>query len=387
MPWQLIDAQSLLAVIMASDAEGLIPADYQPDALRDAIAAGEGTALDLQASRSFSWLVEDMRDGRTPITSRLQWFAVDPDQDMMPTAALMAKALETHDIAAVINGLAPTHPDYAVLKTALAETPETSRTTRAQIRANMDRWRWLAHELGPQYLITNIPEFQLRLTVRNKIIRTYRTIVGKPGKTATPELSETVEGVIFNPTWTVPQSIVKGEGLGARLLGNPAAAKRENYAVTKLADGMITVVQQPGPGNALGMLKLDMPNAHAIFLHDTNARGLFNATFRAMSHGCIRTERAVELGMTLAILGGGMAPEEAAAISRSGVYTRVPITRTMPVYITYFTMGQDITGKLSTFADIYKRDGAVLASFSQPRALKTTQRSSTEAIIVNDNPI
>jgi len=383
-PWKLSDAQALLGVITGIEAEGLIAADYQPGALRAAIAAGEGEALNAQAARSFNWLAEDLRDGRTPITARLQWFAVDPDQDANPNAALMAKAQAAHDVAGVLASLTPTHPDYAVLKAALAAAPAAER---AKIRANMDRWRWMPHDLGIQYLMTNVPEFQLRLTVRDKIIRTYRTIVGKPGKTQTPQLSETVEGVIFNPTWTVPQSIVKGEGLGARLIGNPAAALRQGYVVTRSANGTINVVQQPGAGNSLGFLKLDMPNPHAIFLHDTNARGLFNSTFRALSHGCVRTERAVELGMTLAILGAGMAPEDAAAISRSGTYTRVPITRTMPVYIAYFTMGQDITGKLSTFADIYDRDAAILTSFAQPRQVKTAQRTSTEAIIKLDNPI
>src|SRR5690606_21893514 len=121
--------------------------------------------------------------------------------------------------------------DYARLKQELAATPKAETRKRALIRANMDRWRWLSRDLGSQYLITNVPEMQLRLTVNDKIIRTYRTIVGKPGKTATPQLAETVEGVIFNPTWTVPQSIVKGEGLGARLLANPGSARAQGYKV------------------------------------------------------------------------------------------------------------------------------------------------------------
>ena len=81
---------------------------------------------------------------------------------------------------------------------------------RAQIRANMDRWRWLARDLGTIYLITNVPEYQLRLTVGDKIIRTYRTIVGKPGRTATPQLAETVEGVAFAEIEPL------GERVGAR---------------------------------------------------------------------------------------------------------------------------------------------------------------------------
>ena len=78
--------------------------------------------------------------------------------------------------------------------------------------------------------------------------------------------------------------------------------------------------------------------------------------------------------------------DEAAAISESGVYTKVPMTRTMPVYIGYFTMAKDINGTLSSFADIYARDMPILASFSQPRALKTGQRNSEEKVIAIDKP-
>ena len=387
MAWDPGDAQALLSVIEGIDAEGLFPADYRPGPLRAALAAGEGPALDEAASKSFAWLAEDLRDGRTPMTARVQWFAVDPDQDVNPTAALMAKALSTHDVVGVLEGLAPTHPDYAALKQALAETPVAQKARRAAIRANMDRWRWLQRDLGNLYLLTNVPEFQLRLTKNNEIIKTYKTVVGKPGKTATPQLAETVEAVVFNPTWTVPQSIVVGEGLGARLIGNPASAARQGYKATRLANGTINVVQQPGPNNALGVMKIDMPNPHAIYLHDTPSKSFFNMPVRAYSHGCVRTERALELGMTLAIFGAGLDTNAVVANATSGKYTRVVMNRQLPVYITYFTMGTSISGQLASFPDIYGRDAPVLASFAQPRQLKTTQRKSNEAIIKLDNPL
>ena len=387
MVWSLADAQVLLGVIRTVEEEGLIPADYLPDALSAAIAAGPGPSLDAAASKSFVWLAEDLRDGRTPMTARVQWFAVDPDVDASPTPALMARALDTHDVAGVLAGLAPTHSDYQALKAALAATPKAEVRKRALIRANVDRWRWLPQDLGLLYLITNVPEYQLRLATRDRIVRTYRTIVGKPGKTATPQLAEKVEAVVFNPTWTVPQSIVVGEGMGRRLIGNPAAALRQGYKVSRAANGFITVVQQPGPNNSLGLMKIDMPNPHAIYLHDTPNRNLFNAPNRAFSHGCIRTERAQELGMTMAILGADLTPEIAVAHADSGKYTKVAMTKTFPVYITYFTVGQDITGKLTSFADIYGRDAPVIASFAAPRQLKTGQRTSTEAIIKLDNPL
>jgi len=385
--WTVADARALLAYIRQIGSEGLIPADYRPEALSDAIAGGPSTRLDEAASKSFNWLAEDLRDGRTPMKARVQWFAVDPDVDANPTIDLLTRATQTHDIAGVLGGLAPTYPDYQVLKAALAATPKDQVNRRAKIQANMDRWRWLPRDLGQLFLITNVPEYQLRLATNDRIVRTYRTVVGKPGKTATPQLAETVQAVVFNPTWTVPQSIVVGEGLGAKLIRNPAAALRQGYKVTRMADGTIIVVQQPGPNNSLGVMKIDMPNPHAIYLHDTPARSLFAAPARAFSHGCIRTERAQELGMTMAMLGADLTPDQAVQNALSGKYTKVTMTKTFPVYITYFTVAQDIAGKLSTFADIYDRDAPVLASFEAPRELKTGQRTSDEAIIKLDNPL
>ena len=366
-------------------AEGLDPADYDLAPLKVALAAGASEELDALASQSFAWLVEDLRDGRTPMEARQQWFVVDPDREIFRTGNLLTEALRTGDIAGTLAQLAPTHPDYARLKAELARTPASATAKRKLIRANMDRWRWLARDLGPQYLITNVPEFQLRLTVKNQIIRTYRTIVGKPGRTATPQLAEMVEGVVFNPTWTVPQSIVKGEGLGAKVMGNPAWAKRNGYVGTRSANGMITVVQQPGPGNSLGQMKLEMPNEHAIFFHDTPSRHLFASDNRALSHGCVRTERALELAITMAILGKGATKEEAVAISTSGKYTKVMLQKQFPAYITYFTMASDINGEMATFADIYGRDAPVLASLDKPRVRNRSAVPTDEVIVIEDD--
>ena len=175
--------------------------------------------------------------------------------------------------------------------------------------------------------------------------------------------------------------------MARRLLANPASARAQNYKVSKAKNGLITVVQQPGTGNALGLMKIDMPNPHSIYLHDTPSKQYFAHDVRAYSHGCIRTERAVELGMTMAILGAKMPAAEAAAISTSREYKKVAMTRTFPVYLTYFTMGRDINGALRQFGDIYGRDKPVLDSFAEPRQAKTTQRKSDEAIIKLDNPL
>lgn len=382
--WTLEQATALVTLIEGIGSEGLRPADYDARGLQALIAAGPGPALDAGASQRFIWLVEDMRDGRTPMSGRKQWFVMDPDADRMPSAKVLRQAVQSGDLAGTLQSVAPVHPDYAVLKKALAGAgPGTSQYR--QIQANMDRWRWLPRDLGGQYLMTNVPEYQLRLTVNDKIMATFRTVVGKPGRTATPQLAELVEGVILNPTWTVPQSIVKGEGLGAKVLGNPAWAKQAGYTATRGANGFVTVVQQPGPGNSLGKMKLDMPNKHAIFLHDTPSRHLFGAAERALSHGCIRTEDAVKLALTLAILQAGITAEEGLALLNSGKYTRVPFKKQMPVYITYFTMATDIEGKLSSFKDIYGRDDAVVASFNAARVADRPRVTDEQIIVIEDD--
>ncbi len=383
--WTVGQVARLVAVIEGIGSEGLDPKDYDLAPLKVALASGPSAELNQMASQSFAWLVEDLRDGRTPMDAREQWFVVDPDRDVSRTGDVLAEALKTGDIVGTLAKLNPTHPDYAKLKAELAATPTSAVAKRKLIRANMDRWRWLARDLGSQYLITNVPEFQLRLTVRNRIISTYRTIVGKPGRTATPQLAETVEGVVFNPTWTVPQSIVKGEGLGAKVIGNPGWAKANGYVGTKAANGMITVVQQPGPGNSLGLMKLEMPNEHAIFFHDTPSRHLFANADRALSHGCVRTERALELAMTMAILGKGATKDEAVAIANSRKYTKVALEKKWAAYITYFTMASDINGEMATFKDIYGRDTPVLASLDKPRVRNRSAVPTDEVIVIEDD--
>jgi murein L,D-transpeptidase YcbB/YkuD len=132
-------------------------------------------------------------------------------------------------------------------------------------------------------------------------------------------------------------------------------------------------------------MKLDMPNPHAIFLLDTPNRNRFANENRALSHGCVRTERALELAMVIAILGQGASREEAVAISTSGEYTRVPVKKSMPVYITYFTMARDIDGTLKTFNDIYGRDAPVLASFDAPRVGNRARVTNEEVIEIEDD--
>lgn len=382
--WALSDAQALLEVIRGVDKEGLFPGDYEPEALAVAISAGENPQLDDIATRQFRRLAQDLRDGRTPFDARIQWFVRDPDAKAMPTETLLAKAMSSHDVTGVLASLHPKHPDYAALRTALAAAPANATTRRQLLRANMERWRWLPQDLGFRHVIANVPEMQLRFVVNSKLIRSYKAVVGKPGKTATPQLAEEAQSVTFNPTWTVPQSIIKGEMM--HRVGPGKAGQSGDFKWWKSPTGTVTMVQQPGPNNSLGLMRVDMPNPHAIFVHDTPARERFNQANRALSHGCVRAERASELGITLAAIFGGIDVQEGAEIIKSGKTTKVPFTKTVPVYIAYFTVATGLDGKLQSFSDIYGRDGAVTASLSKPRVERPEAYAQAAPVVANEAP-
>lgn len=362
--WTRADAQALHAAILSIGKRGLFPADYEPDALKAAIAAGEGVPLNEIATRALARVITDLRDGRTPASARIEWFVRDPDAQVMPTDALIARALATHDIEGTLASVEPTHADYAALKAALAATPAGDKARLNTIRTNLERWRWLPRDLGSRYVYVNVPEYMVRVVGKGRNIATYRAIVGAP-RTPTPQLAEMATGMIIHPTWTVPRSIIK-ESVGALIARSPARARAQGYRWTG-SGANLSVVQEYGPGNSLGAMKLDMPNPHAIFLHDTPAKALFNKPVRALSHGCIRTDRATEFAILMSILQAGTDHREAAEIFKRGLNDRIPFTDQVPVFINYFTMASSGDGKLNSFADVYGRDAPVIASFSKPR--------------------
>lgn len=363
--WTSGDAQALLVLIQGIGSRGLNPAEYLGTELLAAVQAGEGEALDKAAKASFDLLYGDMRDGRTPQSARVQWLVKDSDAEEFPLDALMEKALATKEFEAVLASIEPAHPDYRALKAALTTAPVAQR---ALVRANMDRWRWMPRKLADKHVFANVPEYVVRVNTYGKTIASYRSIVGKT-TSQTPSLMAPAIGIVVHPPWTLPQSIIRDE-IGPLIARSPATAKARGYTWTG-SGKTLSVVQQPGPTAALGQMKIDMPNPDAIFLHDTPSRGLFNnAIPRAYSHGCIRTDRALEFGILLGILQSGKEAEDLAAIIKLGKTQKVPFKEPISVAITYFTYGTGMDGKLQAFGDLYGRDKPVLAALAAPRPVK-----------------
>ncbi len=369
--WELTEAQSLLAVIERVGLRGLMPKDYDPEGLRAAIAVGQGAALNEMATRQFTRLALDLRDGRTPLAARVQWKMKDTDATTLPIDVAMGQALASGDVDGALEQLEPKHPDYARLKRALAETPTANVSRLKLIRANMDRWRWMPQNLGVKHILANIPEYMLRVVVNGKNIADYPVIVGKK-TTQTPSLSAMAGGVVVHPPWVLPRSIIN-ESVGALIANNPAGARAQGYVWTGSGKNL-SVIQKAGPRSALGYIKVDMPNPDAIFVHDTPSRHLFGGANKTLSHGCLRTERAMELGILLGMLQKGGTAEELAALIKKGKTERVPFKENLPVYISYFTMATGKSGGLEVYQDVYGRDAAIYVSFDKPRAERVVTR-------------
>ncbi|MGE0238281.1 MAG: murein L,D-transpeptidase [Parvibaculaceae bacterium] len=249
-----------------------------------------------------------------------------------------------------------------------------------QIMLNMERWRWMPENLGNYHFLVNIASFELQRIQANTIIDRMDTVVGAPA-TQTPEFSDELEYVEFNPTWTVPYSIATKEML-PRLRRNPYAyaGDFEVFVSGKLASwGAIdwsaygpgkfpfTFRQKPGPKNALGKVKFMMPNKHNIYLHDTPAKEKFRQTARAFSHGCIRLARPVDLAYALAPDLGGWSKARMDAAWAGGKTTRASFTDHIPVHLIYGTAYKGDAGMIEFRPDVYGRDRKLYnALFGRP---------------------
>jgi len=359
--WSEENATALLSFIEKVGDEGLFAKDYNPDGLAAAILGNDQAKLDKTATDSFLLLATHLRDGRTPNAARKQWFMVDSDGDSEPLLSLLTAALGAGTVRETLASLDPVHPDFVTLKASLKKAKTTADANA--IRVNIERWRWMPRSLGERYVVSNVPEYLTRVVHGGTIIATHKAVVGKSA-TPTPQLNPMATGIIVNPTWTLPRSIIN-EGIGGTIARNPSAARAQGYTWTG-SGKTLSVVQQPGANNALGVMKMEMLNPHAIYLHDTPSKGAFNAAARAFSHGCIRTERALHFSGLMAVMFAGKSPEEFGEAIASGKTTRFGFDNPFPVYVAYWTVVPDGKGGVKKFADIYGRDAPVVASFAKP---------------------
>ena len=364
--WALEDAEELVAFIGSVGTEGLDPRDYDADGLTAALRSGDPLIVSRAATERFNTLSSDLALGHVRGDDRQDWHVVDNDIDGNRQALLLAGALDQHRVSDALRGLLPLHPQYGALKNALTVAKKSDAALINRIKLNMDRWRWLPRDLGNRYIIVNVPAFHATLVEDGVTRWKHRAIAGSI-KTPTPNLSAMATGVILNPWWEVPNSIAK------------EVAGKKGYVAVRGENGKVQRWRQPpGPSNALGRIKFVMGNPHAIYLHDTNARGLFDARARALSHGCIRTEKIMDLASELlADDGGEWTQDKIDAALASNKSVQANFVKPLPVYIVYFSSAALVDGRIVDYSDIYKRDDKVIAALLNRTVAAPTPKVAT----------
>jgi murein L,D-transpeptidase YcbB/YkuD len=316
-----------------------------------------------------------MTDERVPVLA----LRLAKTGDLPAEAAAVATTLYDPTVVAGVASFQARHglaADGAVGRATLAALNVPVERRIEQIRANLERARWVLYDPESEFLVVNIAGFALYMVRRGEVVWRTRVQVGRPYR-QTPVFRSEMTYLVVNPTWTVPPTIFREDLL-------PQLRRNSSYLATRGIDlldrgGMpldptavdwtgrsfpYQLVQQPGANNALGRVKFMFPNEHFVYLHDTPSRDLFERDNRAFSSGCIRVENPFELAQLL--LGGSWSRERLDALVATGKTQTVFLDKPLPVMLLYWTTEVDAAGRVAFFPDVYERDAGVIAALARP---------------------
>jgi murein L,D-transpeptidase YcbB/YkuD len=260
----------------------------------------------------------------------------------------------------------------------LAGTSKADKLLKVEVA--LEELRWLPSDLGSPRVFINQPAFTASYIDNGEEKLKTRVVVGRTTN-QTSFFYDQIKQVDFHPYWGVPQSIIVNEML-PRLRSDPGYLDRAGYEVTDSRGKRIpssavnwgaygsnipySVRQQPSEANALGELKILFPNKHAIYMHDTPQKSFFQRDMRALSHGCVRLQDP--RGMAAAVLSTSV--DYIAEKLKHGHSTE-NVTRTIPVYVAYFTAWPDLSGKVEYFGDVYDRDSRLKQALDATEAVRS----------------
>ena len=244
----------------------------------------------------------------------------------------------------------------------------------AQIKLNYDRIAGMLN--GPRedrYIFVNVAGFQLEAIEGGRVVQRHRVIAGRPGR-ETPVVKASVRALNFFPHWRVPDSVAKLD-VAPRLVKEPEYLQKEQIRVltgsfngpeieasrinwASFDPNALKLRQDPGPQNALGLVRLDMPNEHGVYMHDTPMKPLFGRSQRAFSAGCVRVQDVFDLAAWVAKdEPSGVDKQRVNDILAAGTPVDITLTRPVPVYFVYLTAWADSAGNADFRPDVYARDG------------------------------
>lgn len=254
-----------------------------------------------------------------------------------------------------------------------------------QVMLNLERWRWLPHNLGSRYIIVNTADFNLKAVKKGRMDLQMRVVVGRPARRS-PVFSASMTYLVVNPYWNVPTTIAIEDILPElqkdvsylapqriRVFQNwdvdapeidPATVDWQAYHANRFP---FRLRQDPGPQNALGRIKFMFPNPFAVYLHDTPNRALFKRTQRDFSSGCIRVESPAVLADFVLSGNRRWTPEALAEVIQKGDNRIIRLKQPVPVHLLYMTAWSDKTGVIQFRRDIYDRDRDLDRALNQRR--------------------
>jgi murein L,D-transpeptidase YcbB/YkuD len=298
------------------------------------------------------------------------------DKATGPYDDAVAEALKRFQVR---HGLAPTGTMTPRTLAAL-NVPVQKRIK--QLEASLERLQNMNFAFGQRYVVVNLPATFAEAVENDQVVRRYRVIVGKTEKPS-PTLTAEITGVVLNPTWTVPSSIAKTE-ISAHMRKDPGYLSRMHMEVLDGHDNPIdphavdwsgthtpnfTVRQQNGAWNALGAVKIDMPNAYSVYMHDTNQRSLFSDDYRFDSHGCSRVDNVRDLAAWL--LQEEMTKWNRPAIDAAiatGQHQEIALPKKVPVAWIYLTAWMTRDQTIQFRNDIYDQDEQLLEATAEEAA-------------------
>ena len=249
-----------------------------------------------------------------------------------------------------------------------------------QIELSLERWRWLPHRAPERYIVVNIPAFRLYAfehdSTAARPVLSMNVVVGEAeNRHDTPVFVGEMRELVFRPYWDVPLRIARKELVpaikrgaidmeseGYEIVGtgdNPSILPATRANLDAVAAGTLRLRQRPGGVNALGLVKFVFPNAHDVYLHGTPAMQLFRYARRDFSHGCIRAEQPVDLAVFALCTDSSWTRQSIEAAMHGTQTVRVPLAKSVMVYVLYFSVAVGPDGTVHFYPDLYDQDLAL----------------------------
>lgn len=264
---------------------------------------------------------------------------------------------------------------------------------RKQLEASLLRTSAIGFGFGTRFVAVNIPAAYVEAVENDKVVHRYRVVVGKTEKPS-PTVSAEITDINLNPRWTVPASITKNE-IANHMRKDPTYLSRMHMQLYDERDAVVDpasvnwnadkapgviVRQDPGPWNALGELKINMPNAYAVYMHDTNQRSLLSRDYRFDSHGCVRVDQVRDLATWLLQDTPGWDRAKIDFAIASGERQSVALAKKVPVAWIYLTGWMTRDGIVHFRDDVYDQDDQLLDATAEEKAFfEQAQRNSDKS--------